>query len=48
MAHPISRRGLLGAAAAVGTGALTGCAMGGDDDTDDARGDANSANPLGV
>jgi N-acetylglucosamine transport system substrate-binding protein len=53
MTHTISRRGLLHGAAAIGavagTGVLTGCAMGGGDDGDeDARGDANAANPLGV
>jgi N-acetylglucosamine transport system substrate-binding protein len=52
MAHSISRRGLLqGAAAvgvAVGTGALTGCATGGDSDDEGAKGNTNAANPLGV
>src|SRR3954454_4283994 len=52
MAHTISRRDLLHGAAAIGAvagaGTLAGCAMGGGDDTDDARGDVNEANPLGV
>jgi N-acetylglucosamine transport system substrate-binding protein len=52
MAHTISRRGLLHGAAAIGavagTGTLAGCAMGGGDENDEARGDANAANPLGV
>ena len=52
MAQTISRRGLLHAGAAVGAmagaSALTGCAMGGDDKKDDAKADANAANPLGV
>jgi N-acetylglucosamine transport system substrate-binding protein len=52
MAHTISRRGLLYGAAAIGavagTGALSSCAMGGGDENDEARGDSNAANPLGV
>jgi N-acetylglucosamine transport system substrate-binding protein len=52
MAHTVSRRGLLHGAAALGAvtgaGALTGCAMGGDSDSDSAKGDVNATNPLGV
>src|SRR5687767_13811149 len=52
MAHTINRRGLLRAGTtvglAVGAGALTGCAMGGDDATEGAKSDANAQNPLGV
>jgi N-acetylglucosamine transport system substrate-binding protein len=52
MAHAISRRGLLqGAAAvgaAVGTGAISGCATGGGGDNEGAKGDTSAANPLGV
>jgi N-acetylglucosamine transport system substrate-binding protein len=52
MAKKISRRDLLHGAAAVGavtaTGALTGCAMGGDSDNEGAKGGVNAANPLGV
>lgn len=51
-AQTISRRGLLhgavAAGAVAGTGALTGCAMGGDSDREGAKGEANAANPLGV
>jgi N-acetylglucosamine transport system substrate-binding protein len=52
MAQTISRRGLLHGVAAAGavtaTGALTGCAMGGDSDDEGAKGRVSAANPLGV
>ncbi|MEV6305633.1 N-acetylglucosamine/diacetylchitobiose ABC transporter substrate-binding protein [Actinoplanes sp. NPDC051861] len=45
----MSRRGLLqGAAGTVAAGALAGCAMGGDESTDDAKGETSAENPLGV
>ena len=52
MAKTISRRDLLHGAAAAGaaaaTGALTGCAMGGDSDREGEQGAVSAANPLGV
>ena len=52
MAQTISRRRLAHGAAAVGvlagTGALTGCAMGGGGEEEGAKGEASAANPLGV
>ncbi|MEU4221772.1 N-acetylglucosamine/diacetylchitobiose ABC transporter substrate-binding protein [Actinoplanes sp. NPDC026623] len=49
MGHGISRRGLLqGAAGAAAAGTLAGCAMGGDDSPDDAKGEVTASNPLGV
>jgi N-acetylglucosamine transport system substrate-binding protein len=52
MAQTISRRGLVRGATALGvlagTGTLTGCAMGGGDDNEDAKGETNAGNPLGV
>jgi N-acetylglucosamine transport system substrate-binding protein len=46
----ITRRTLFKTAAvgAVATSALAGCAMGGGSKTEDAKGDANATNPLGV
>ncbi|MEU4424486.1 N-acetylglucosamine/diacetylchitobiose ABC transporter substrate-binding protein [Actinoplanes sp. NPDC024001] len=49
MTYRISRRVLLqGAAGVAAAGTLGGCAMGGDDSPDAAKGEASSANPLGV
>jgi N-acetylglucosamine transport system substrate-binding protein len=50
----VSRRGLLlgaalaGTAATGGSGVLSGCAFGGDSGGESAKGEANTANPLGV
>jgi N-acetylglucosamine transport system substrate-binding protein len=49
MGYRISRRGLLqGAAGVAAAGTLSGCAMGGDDSPDDAKGEVTASNPLGV
>jgi N-acetylglucosamine transport system substrate-binding protein len=52
MAQTISRRSLVQGAAGLGvlagTGGLAGCALGGEDKQDAAKGETSSANPLGV
>ncbi|XVV15455.1 N-acetylglucosamine/diacetylchitobiose ABC transporter substrate-binding protein [Actinoplanes sp. CA-131856] len=49
MKHTISRRGLLqGVAGVTAAGALGGCAMGGGDTEDDAKGSVSANNPLAV
>ena len=49
MSGMMSRRGLLQGGAAVGAlSALGGCAMGGDDDNESAKGETSAENPLGV